>query len=84
MKVYVLIGITNKETNGLITAHCLLASYKKSSCEKKLKEIRHSHFSSMYSHFVIDEQSIKRTNDMIVKEMDDKIDFHNSMVRRGR
>lgn len=85
MKVFVLIGIT-KERNerGITIAHCLLASYNKSSCEKKIKEIKNSHLNSFYEDFYIDEKSIKRTNNMITKEMDDKIDFHNGMVRRGR
>lgn len=85
MKVYILIGITKeRDERGINIAHCLLASYTKSSCEKKIKQIKNSHLNSFYESFYIDEKPIKRTNNMVAKELDDKIDFHNGMVRRGR
>ena len=84
MKVFMLIGITKEKENGGSVAHSLLASYNKKSCEKKLKEIRNSPLSSFYEQLMILENSIKKTNAMIVKELDDKIEFHNGMVRRGR
>lgn len=84
MKVFMLVGITKEKENGVSIAHSLLASYNKKSCEKKLKEISNSPSASFYEQLIILENSIKKTNAMINKELDDKIEFHNGMVRRGR
>lgn len=84
MKVFMLVGITKEKENNCSIAHSLLASYNKKSCEKKLKEISNSPSSSIYEQLIILENSVKKTNTMIVKEIDDKIKFHNNLVERGR